>query len=226
MATKRKNGRSGGDIAPAAPSTELALPTITRSQSTQILKARAAELYQEARAAQQAGIARFESEYGRADRIDHSLLADLQKLQMRFAAIAARQHRHGYAQEPKVNKFVDALGDVIGKVTVHLATENALELFAPINEQDYLGYAGRVGPKGYDETVLARYRIVDDPSGAVDAAPSRDDDTDDSVCLHENIEAFEDEPTRGTCNDCGAEFDLSASDQSAPVVVEATESIA
>lgn len=132
---------------------------------------------------------------------------------MRFAGIAARQQRHGYAQEPKVNKFVDALGEVIGKVTVHLATENALELFAPINEQDYLGYAGRVGTKGYDESVLAGYRVVDDPSGAVNAAPSREEDDDSSVCLHENIEPFEDEPTRGTCNECGAEFDLSATDK-------------
>ncbi len=208
MSNKRKAARAT-DAAPSA-STELALPTITRSQSVQILKTRATELYHEARAAQQAGIVRFESEYGRADRIDASLLADLQRLQMRFAGIAARQHRHGYTQEPKVNKFVDSLGDVIGKVTVHLATENALELFAPINEQDYIGYAGRVGTKGYDEAALAGYRIVDDPSGPVAAAPSREGDDDDSLCLHESIEACEDNPARGLCDECGTEFDLTA----------------
>ncbi len=45
---------------------------------------------------------------------------------MRFAAIAARQQRANYSQEPKVNKFVKQLGEIIGDVTVHLATARAV----------------------------------------------------------------------------------------------------
>ena len=54
-----------------------------------ILKARAVELYQEARTAQQHEQRAFEDQFGRADRIDAPLLAELQHLQMRFAAITA-----------------------------------------------------------------------------------------------------------------------------------------
>ena len=91
-----------------------------------------------------------------------------------------------------------------------LATDRALELFAPIDEHDYLGYGhnGSLGRKGYDESVLAQYRIVDDPKPV---APTHDrDDDPDEVCLHEAVEPDEDEPTRGICADCGAEFDLTA----------------
>jgi hypothetical protein len=191
-------------------STALALPQITRAQANEILKARAVELYQEARSAQQRQQHAFEAEHGRADRIDAPLLAELQHLQLRFAAIAARQQRQPSAQEPKVNRFVKALGEIIGDVTVALATDRALELFAPIDEHDYLGYGhnGSLGRKGYDESVLAQYRIVDDPKPV---APTHDrDDDPDEVCLHEAVEPDEDEPTRGTCADCGAEFDLTA----------------
>lgn len=97
-----------------------------------------------------------------------------------------------------------------GDVTVALATDRALELFAPIDEHDYLGYGhnGSLGRKGYDESVLAQYRIVDDPKPV---APTHDrDDDPDEVCLHEAVEPDEDEPTRGICADCGAEFDLTA----------------
>ena len=98
-----------------------------------------------------------------------------------------------------------------GDVTVALATDRALELFSPIDEHDYLGYGhnGSLGRKGYDESVLAQYRIVDDPKPV---APTHDrDDDPDEVCLHEAVEPDEDDPTRGTCPDCGAEFDLTLS---------------
>jgi hypothetical protein len=184
----------------------LALPTITRAEANNLLKQRAVELFHEAKARQQDGIARFEAEYGRADRIDPALLRELQHLQMRFAAIAARQQRHGYGQEPKVNRFVKALGEIIGDVTVHLATDNAQELFATIEERDYLGYNGSLGTKGYDPSVLERYRIVEDPKVVMPVVPAAADD--DGVCLHEEIEPFEDDPTHGACKECLAEFEM------------------
>jgi hypothetical protein len=192
--------------------TALALPTITRGEAQEILKARAVELYQEARARQQEGIARFESEYGRADRIDANLLRELQHLQMRFAAIAARQIRNSYGQqEPKVNKFVKSLGEIIGDVTVHLATDNALELFAQIDEQEYLGYGhgnGTLGRKGYDPSVLANYNVVDDPKPARPNAPASTVDEDEVVCLHQEIERFDDDVKKGACSECGEEFEM------------------
>jgi hypothetical protein len=190
----------------------LALPTITRAQAQELLKARAVELYQDARARQQEGILQFESEYGRADRIDATLLRELQHLQMRFAAIAARQTRSAYGQqEPKVNKFVKSLGEIIGDVTVHLATDNALELFANIDEQEYLGYGhgnGTLGRKGYDPSVLERYHVIDDPKSPKASASASAIDEDGVVCLHENIDVFEEDPTRSACVECGEEFEI------------------
>jgi hypothetical protein len=187
-------------------STALALPQITRAQANEILKARAVELYHEARNAQQHEQRVFDTQYGRADRIDAALLAELQHLQMRFAAIAARQQRQPSGQEPKVNRFVKALGEIIGDVTIALATDRALELFTPVDKHDYLGFAGSLSSKGYDESVLAQYQIVDEPKPV---APTHDrDDDPDAVCLHESVDPDEDDPTRGTCADCGAEFDL------------------
>ncbi len=99
---------------------------------------------------------------------------------------------------------------MIGAVSAHLATERALELFAPIQQADYVGWnGGGVGPKGQDETLLAVYEIVDDPLGAQSGAPTVDDDG--AVCLHTDVEAYEDEPTRGACLDCGEEFELGGS---------------
>ena len=193
----------------AAPGAALALPTITRAKAQELLHARAVELYQDAKSRQQDGIARFESEYGRADRIDSTLLRELQHLQMRFAAIAARQLRSAYGQEPKVSKFVKSLGEIIGDVTVHLATDNALELFAQIDEQDYLGYShgnGSLGRKGYDASVLEGYQIVDEPKPAKATMQSQIGDDEEDVCLHQDIEPYEDDATRGVCADCGEAF--------------------
>ena len=191
------------------PSSDLALPTITRAQANDLIKKRAVELYQNAKSEQQESIRQFESEFGRADRIDGSLLKELQHLQMRFAGIGARQQRAGYNQEPKVNKFVKALGEIIGEVTIHLATDRALELFGQIDERDYVGYSGAVGRKGYDETVLANYRIIDDPKPVTDSAAIVDNDV-ETVCLHAEIQPFEEDPLVGACSDCGKEFDLSS----------------
>lgn len=56
----------------------------------------------------------FEAEYGRADRIDNTVLADLQCIQARLAAIAARQQRAtATGGEPKVAKFVEQMGTMI-----------------------------------------------------------------------------------------------------------------
>ncbi len=189
--------------------TALALPTISRAKAQELLKERAVELFHDARARQQEGIQRFEAEYGRADRIDATLLRELQHLQMRFAAIAARQQRASYNQEPKVNKFVKQLGEIIGDVSVHLATDNALELFAPIDEHDFIGYgrdSAALGRKGYDPSVLEGYNVIDELKRANTVADRPDDD--EGVCLHESIEPSEDDPIKGACDDCGAEFEL------------------
>jgi len=95
-----------------------------------------------------------------------------------------------------------------GAVSAHLATERALELFAPIQQADYVGWngSGGVGPKGQDDALLAGYEIVDDPLGAQNAAPTIDEDGE--VCLHTEIQPYDDEPTRGACVDCGEEFGL------------------
>jgi hypothetical protein len=76
-----------------------------------------------------------------------------------FAAIAARQQRQPHTQESKVNRFVKALGENNGDVTVALATEKAMEFFTPIDESNYAGYGGSLGREGYDESVLAQYAV-------------------------------------------------------------------
>src|SRR5882724_4489081 len=63
------------------------LPTITRVEANRMLKQHAQELFHTAREQREENIRQFESEYGRTDRIDQSLLKDLQNLQVRFAAI-------------------------------------------------------------------------------------------------------------------------------------------
>jgi hypothetical protein len=140
-----KPGSNGTAIATVAPP---ALPTISRTDANKLLKQRAQELYHDARAQREERIRQFETEYGSADRIDHTLLRDLQQLQARFAAIGARQFKCGSETEPKVSKFTKQLGDIIGELSSHLATERALELFAPVEERDYVGMGGTIGRKG------------------------------------------------------------------------------
>jgi len=95
-------------------------------------------------------------------------------------------------------------------VSAHLATERALELFAPVQQADYVGWNGSgVGAKGQDEALLAGYEIIDEPLGAQNATPTVDEDG--AVCLHTEIEPYDDEPTRGACVDCGEEFGLRGS---------------
>ncbi|MHB8147500.1 MAG: hypothetical protein ACYDGM_09630 [Vulcanimicrobiaceae bacterium] len=194
----------GTAIAPAAP----ALPAITRADANRLLKERAQELFHEARAQREERIRQFEGEFGRADRIDNTLLRDLQNLQVRFAAIAARQHKYGSNSEPTVSKYAKQLGDIIGTLSAHLATERALELFAPVEEREYVGFGGTIGRKGLDESILGGYAIVDDPQGPKNVTPTVLDEEESQVCLHENVEPIEDEPTRGVCAECGEEFAL------------------
>lgn len=181
---------------------------ITRSQANELLKARALELYHEARTQRDDQIQAFEREYGRVDRIDHTILADLQRVQARLAAISARQQRTAPSNgEPKVTKQVEMLGQLVGSISAYLATERALELFAPIQQAEYIGWNGSgIGPKGQDESVLEGYEIIDDPLGPKNAAPTADEDGE--VCLHTDIEPYEDEPSRGACAECGAEFEI------------------
>jgi len=104
--------------APRLPRVEPAPPVlqITRVEVNARIKARALELYHEARTQRDQHIRAFEAEYGRADRIDHTVLADLQRIQARLAAIAARQQRaNATGGEPKVAKFVDQLGMIMAR---------------------------------------------------------------------------------------------------------------
>lgn len=202
--SRRTQPQKGTAIAPAAP----ALPTITRTDANRLLKERAQELFHEARAEREERIRQFEGEFGRADRIDTTLLRDLQNLQVRFAAIAARQHKYGANSEPTVSKYAKQLGDIIGTLSAHLATERALELFAPVEEREYLGFGGTIGRKGLDESILGGYAIVDDPQGPKNITPTVIDEEESQVCLHENVEPIEDDPTQGVCAECGEEFSL------------------
>lgn len=214
-----RKAKTNGSTALAMVATAPSALQITRSDANARIKARALELYHEARTQRDERIRAFEAEYGRADRIDNSVLADLQRIQARLAAIAARQQRaNATGGEPKVAKFVDQIGTMIGAVSAHLATERALELFAPVQQPDYVGWNGSgVGPKGQDEAVLAGYEIVDDPLDAHNAVPTEDEDGE--VCLHTEIEPYEDEPSRGACRECGEEFGLRGS----PADSESTE---
>lgn len=205
MPRNRKSDSNGTALATIEPP---ALPTISRSEANKLLKQRAQELYHEARSERDERIRQFEAEYGRADRIDHTLLRDLQHLQTRFAAIGARQFKYGAEPEPKVSKFTKQLGDIIGELSSHLATERALELFAPIAERDYVGAGGMIGRKGLDESILAAYSVVDDPLGPKNVTPTPVNEDDDEVCLHDDVEPYEDDPSHGACTECGEEFDL------------------
>ena len=181
---------------------------ITRAQANELLKARALELYHEARTRREEQIRAFEGEYGRIDRIDHTILTDLQRIQARLAAIAARQQRASTTTgEPKVSRQVEMLGQLVGSISGYLATERALELFAPVQQADYVGWNGSaIGPKGQDESVLAGYEIIDDALGPKNVTPSADEDGE--VCLHIEIEPYEDDPSLGACVECGEEFGL------------------
>jgi hypothetical protein len=207
MPRNRKSDSNGTALATVEPP---ALPTISRSKANKLLKQRAQEIYHEARAERDERIRQFEAEYGRADRIDHTLLRDLQHLQARFAAIAARQFKYGADNEPKVSRFTKQLGDIIGELSSHLATERALDLFAPVEERDYLGAGGTIGRKGLDESILAGYNVVDDPLGPKNVTPTPIDQDEDEVCLHDDVEPYEDDPSHGACTECGEEFDLAA----------------
>ncbi len=175
-----------------------------------MLKQRAQELYHDARAQRDERIRQSETEYSRADRIDNTLLRDLQQLQARFAAIGARQFKFGSETEPKVLKLTKQLGDIIGELSSHLATERALELFAPVEERDYVGMGGTIGRKGLDEAVLAGYNVIDDPLGPRNVTPTPIDEEEDEICLHDDVEAFEEDPGRAACVDCGEEFEVAA----------------
>ncbi len=165
-----RKAKANGSTALATVVTAPPALQITRAEANARIKARALELYHAARTQRDERIRAFEAEYGRADRIDHSVLADLQRIQARLAAIASRQQRaNATGGEPKVAKFVDQIGMmIVGAVSAHLATERALELFAPVPQADYVGWNGSgVGPKCQDDTLLGGYEIVDDQ--AIDA---------------------------------------------------------
>jgi hypothetical protein len=179
-----------------------ALRTITRKDANVLLRQRAVERYHEAKTQRESNIQAFEAQYGRCDRIDHGLLRDLDNLMLRFSAIHARQQRATYG-EPKVSKYVEQLGAMRGLLSAHLATVQALELFAPVEKREYIGWSGdEVGPKGEDQSVLVGYVVVDDAADAID--------TEDEAgpCLHEVVEPYEEEPSRGVCVNCDQEVAL------------------
>jgi hypothetical protein len=180
-----------------------ALRTITRVQAQKLRLGRAIERYNDAKAAREEHIRTFEAEHGRCDRIDASLLHELQRLQLRFAAIAARQQSARSYGEPKVSKYVEQLGVMLGSVSAHLATDRAVELFAPVEKVDYVGWDGKeVGAKGDDESVLDGYVVIED--GAEDEELVGD------TCVHHRVEPLEENPRRGICTICDEEVSLHA----------------
>jgi len=207
MSRRKSNGSTALATIDAAPPAR----QITRAAANALLKSRALELYHEARTTREEHIRAFESEYGRIDRIDHTILSDLQRIQVRLAAIAARQQRASTTTgEPKISKHVEVIGQLVGSISGYLATERALELFAPVQQSDYVGWNGSaIGPKGHDESVLAGYEIVEDPLGPKNVTPTADQDGE--VCLHTEIEPYEDDPGHGACVECGEEFGLRGS---------------
>jgi hypothetical protein len=176
-----------------------ALRTITRKEANVLLRQRAVERFHEARTQRESNIQAFEAQYGRCDRIDQGLLRELDSLMLRFSAIHARQQRttHG---EPKISKYVDQLGAMRGSLSSYIATLQALELFAPVEKCEYIGWSGDdVGPKGEDQSALAGYVIVDDADDEIEA---------DEPCLHKIVEPYEDEPSCGVCVNCDQEIAL------------------
>ncbi len=86
----RKAKTNGSTSLATIPDAPLARQT-TRAKANELLKARALELYHAARSERDEHIRAFEAEYGRADRLDHTALANLQRIRAWLAAIAARQ---------------------------------------------------------------------------------------------------------------------------------------
>jgi hypothetical protein len=184
--------------------TQPALRSITRKEANVLLRQRAVERFHEARTQRESNIQAFEAQYGRCDRIDHGLLRELDNLMLRFSAIHARQQRatHG---EPKISKYVDQLAAMRGSLSAYIATLQALELFAPVEKRDYIGWSGdEVGPKGEDQSVLAGYIVLDDAAAEIDA----EEDDADGPCLHEVVEPYQDEPSCGVCVNCDQEIAL------------------
>jgi hypothetical protein len=67
---------------------------------------------------------------------------------------------------------------------------------------------GTIGRKGLDESVLAGHNVIDDPLGAKNVTPSRVDEDNDEICLHDEVEPYEDDPARAACVECGEEFEV------------------
>jgi hypothetical protein len=83
-----------------------------------------------------------------------------------------------------------------------------LELFAPVEERDFVGAGGTIGRKGLDDSILASYNVIDDPLGPKNVTLTPIYQDADEVCLHGDVEPYEDDPSRGACAECGEEFDL------------------
>jgi hypothetical protein len=69
---------------------------------------------------------------------------------------------------------------------------------------------GTIGRKGLDESVLAGYNVIDDPLGPKNVTPSRIDEEEDEICLHDEVEPYADDPARAACVECGQEFEVAA----------------
>ena len=65
-----------------------------------------------------------------------------------------------------------------------------------------------IGRKGLDDSILASYNVIDDPLGPKNVTPTPIYQDADEVCLHGDVEPYEDDPSRGACAECGEEFDL------------------
>jgi len=98
-----RKAKTNGSTALATITTAPSALQITRADANARIKTRALELYHGARTQRDERIRAFEAEYGRADRIDNSVLADLQRTQARLAAIAARQRTSAPCRGPEAS---------------------------------------------------------------------------------------------------------------------------
>ena len=212
MPRNRKSNSNGTALATVEPP---ALPTISRSEANNLLKQRAQDLYHEARAEREDRIRQFETEYGRADRIDHTLLRDLQApadaiRSDRRASVQVRR-RQPRAEGLEVHQAARrhhrrtqlASGDRARLGTLRTGRGTRLQGREP---------AGTIGRKGLDDSILDQLqRDRRSRSGPKNVTPTPiyfKTRTKSASTATRVSSRYEDDPSRGACAECGEEFDL------------------
>jgi hypothetical protein len=116
-------------------------------------------------------------------------------------------------------------------ISIGVYSEEATRLFAPSDEHEVFtpvpipGHADSLAllRRASAESVYALERLFAAPEGQYGRRELVFDGDNrerllmglNPVCLHETVEPYEDEPTRGACADCGADFDLTGAETDA-----------